>query len=540
MVQQNIPIATVYPLVNGDFNSYRIPQPTVFLLSLKIAGYTLLQLYSLRTYPNSSIPITLEIIYELGFTIRDFYNSGITAAQLAASGIQVVNPATLLAAGYTFQQVYSAGYLAQDYINAGITENQLIQAGLSVAQINSLGFPTVTLNELVTKFGASLKQLLDASFTLQEVSPYRINYYSISQYLAAGFTIQDLKQVGGFTPVDFYTGNVQNGIPTIQQILNLGYDVSDLIPLDISVSDYYDASYSSLNLFNNGFALSVLAANSLLNLAGYSLANFKKDGIPIFNIYESFLFNITQFINIGYQLADFYNGNIPVSFTVQGFSLQQVINIGYNINQIAATRYYPAAHFFLLNYPVSLLSPYYSIEELLAGGYSKRDLNIDGTKIQLYCCSKNGVLHAKPTLLGSSSNKTGISKKVAYSQSINNRIGGSYSTTFENYLTNPQNPTTPVVCANQNISTNISSGISSAKTCQAFAISSKTTTTFSYFIRNFIITQANLYLNQPSTIDIINIINEIAVKKINYPNATIYSLIQNYFNPNIPIISGPF
>ena len=543
MAQQKIPIATVYPLVNGDFNSYRKPNAFLSLYSLKQAGYTLSDILSLSSYPNSNIPITIAVIYEsLNYSISDFYNSGYTASQLANAGIVTrntqltpINPATLYAAGYTFQNIYSGGYIAEDYINAGITINQLIQNGLTVQQINSLGYSNITINDLVTKYGATLSQLLTAGFTLPQISPYRIQYYSIGQFLTAGFTIQDLDFIGGFTPMDLYTGYIQNGNPTISQILNLGYDASYLIPLDIPISKYYDSSYSSLNLFNNGFYLSLLAANT----PGYSLVNFKNDGVPIYSIYASALYNISQFLNIGYQVADFYNGNVPITFTELGFSLQQVIDIGYNLNEIAVTHYYPASDFYSLNYPPSVISSYYSIEELLAGGYSRYDLNIVGTNIKQYCCSKLGVLYAKPSILGSSSNQTGISKKKAYSQSINNRIGGSYTATYSIFTTNTTNPTTPVVCVNPYASTNIPVGTSK---CKAFNISSKSAVSFSYFIRNYIISQAKLYLNNPnpSTIDIENTLNGISELQFSNPDAPIYSVIQNYFDPSIPIISGPF
>jgi hypothetical protein len=401
----------------------------------------------------------------------------------------------------------------------------LIQNGLTVQQINNLGYSNITINDLVTKYGATLPQLLTAGFTLQQISPYRIKYYSIGEFLSAGFTIQELDFIGGFSPMDLYTGYIQTGNPTILQILNLGYDAYYLIPLDIPISKYYDSSYSSLNLFNNGFYLSLLVANT----PGYSLVNFKNDGVPIYSIYESALYNINQYINIGYQLADFYNGNVPITFTERGFSLQEVISIGYNLNDTVATHYYPASDFFLLNYPPSVISSYYSIEELITGGYSRYDLNIVGTKIQQYCCSKLGVLHVKPSILGSSVISSRISKKIAYAQNINNRIGGSYTATYSNYTTNTTNPTTPVVCINTYPSTNITAGTSM---CQAFNISTKTEISFSYFIRNYIINQTKIYLNNPnpSTTDIQNAIIGISRLQTINPDTPIYSVIQNYFN----------
>jgi len=521
MKQNKITIRQIYPLIN---NTQLIP--IVSINQLQQSNYTLLDILQLILI-NPSLYSYSSIYQSLNFKIVDYYNSGISASSMKTIGfinnpnIIQINTATLYSAGYSILDLYNAGYNEADFSNNGFSLSDLILAGLSVAQINTLYNQNIPLDDLIVKYKASLSQIVTAGYSLNEIAHYKITYFSINNYLNVGYTLQQLDNAG-FLPIDFYTGTILSGNPSISQILNLGYDASYIIPLDIPILDYYRANYSSLNLFNNGFNINILANN-------YSLLNFKNDNVPIYQIYLSHLYLSSEFILDGYILSEFYNGGIPVGFITSYYSLTDVINIGYSIESIVVTHYYPAADFFNLHYSSSLLGGYYTIAELLAGGYSKKDLNVDGNNINQYCCLKSKCNECLPTKLGTSFNQNRISKKASYAQSITTRSGGSYTTSYSSYT----NTTTPVppVCPDTFIIKTVIGGAA----CKSLNIPTKTGAAFSNFIRNYIKQQVYLY-NPNANSSELDSINSTALNNIyqlqqSNPNIPIYTTIKNYFYP---------
>jgi hypothetical protein len=538
MNQQNIEISKVYLLIHNY-----LVKDNLEYNKLKQSGYTLSQIYSL----NSQYPTLINItnIYEyFGYSINEFYKSGFTAYQMKHANIDItgliglspINPRTLYTSGYSILDLYNAGYSYLDFLNSGFTIDKLLSGGLTINQINNLGNLNLPLNDLIIRYNASIVNLTDEGYSLNEISPYCGSYYTIQQFINLGYTLKNLYDAS-FSPSSFYLGYINQGVPTISQLLSLGFDSAELIQLDINLINYYTANYSTLNLFNNGFYLLFLKKY-------YSIINFKNDNINTFIIYESNLFTIYDFSTAGYTLIEYYESNIPVLFIEPIFLLSQVINIGYNLNSIVSTHFYPASDFYNLGYPVSILTKYYSINELLLGGYSKKDLNIEGNKITKYCCSITG-LKCLPTKLGSSFNNIRSSSKISYSQSIKNRIGGSYNSSYSSYSTGSTSQTItnqipgqipgqiPILCLNPSNSTTLSTNV---PLCKTINIPSKTSTTLSYFIRNYINRQVILYNPNATSQDILNAINDITDIQETNSNMPIYTIIQNYFDPSTIIL----
>jgi hypothetical protein len=545
MKYTNIPIQKVYPLVERNIIQYSFLKNGDRKNGLFNIGYTLLDIYSLNNTDT-----TISNIYEsFGFTIKDFYDSGFTALEMQDAGISINNyitstgsnltlitPRTLYNAGYSLNDLYDTGYNSTDYLNSGFTVSNFILDGFSIFKIRQL-FGDITISDYIIKYHASLKQVISANYTLEQIFPYR-NNFTISNFLNNGFSILDLYNIG-FTFSDFYTAYISSGIPTLSQILKLHYNVYEIIPFDISIPLYYDASYSSLELFNNGFIINILKDY-------YSLFMFKHDIIPLYLLYTSGYYTYFDFSNVGYVLIDFFNSHIPLLFVIPYYSVPELIESGFTIDQVLSTHYYSASVFYNLNYLVSIVINYYTLDELLKGGYSKRDLNIEGSNITQYCCSKKGLLYSQPSVLGSSMNQTRSSSKMNYSKNISSRIGGSYNASYSTYLTNTNIPNAPKICADSFNSTTASAAASTR--CLSLNIPSKTSGAFSYFIRNYIENEIKLYnsllenSNKKIITDaqIVNLYNEIYASQNYYPDKSIYTIIKDILFPSKNIITGPF
>jgi hypothetical protein len=527
MKNQNIDIFKVYQLINNPN-----VEPSVEYGDLKTSGYTILDIYSLNSKDPTIFNIQ-NIYYFYGFTLKEFYNSGFTAYQMKnTSGINQITPTTLYDNGYSVIDLYNAGYSYLDLSDNGFTINDLFSTNLTIDQINNFSNSNLSLNDLIITYQLSLQRLINEGYTLNEISSYSDMSYPISEYISLGYTLNNLYDAS-FSLNSLYLGFISEKIFTLSQLLSLRFDVPNLIYFDINLINYYNASYSTFELFHNGFYLLFLKNY-------YSLSNFKNDDINTYTIYETNLFTIYDFSNSGYTLIEYFLSNIPSLFIQPIFTLSQLVTIGYEPNIIASRHFYPAASFYNLGYPVSMLTNYYSINELLEGGYSKKDLNIEGNKISIFCCEKKKCLNCLPSKLGSSLNNTRSSSKILYSQNIKNRIGGSYSSTYSpasinNELINQAN----ILCLNQSNSTTLSTNV---PLCKTINIPSKTSVGLSYFIRKYIERQLLLYKpNEMKEEDlkntiIKNTINDIIKIQKTELNIPIYTIIQNYFNPSTIIL----
>jgi hypothetical protein len=544
MKNANIPVSIVYQL---EF----VPNSNFSISDLKLGGYTLNEIYSLNSmYPYVNIT---SIYNSIAYTIHDFYLAGFTAYDMKMSDINnyinssnntnlvSINPYTLYDnhSSYSLKNIYDACYNAFDFSSNGLTIPVLLTE-LSIRELENIGYD-ISLFDYISKYNVSIPSLLQANYTLQDIYPYRF-YYSITDFSNSGFNLDQLFN-NQFTVYDFYNSYFLDGYPTLHNILNLHFDASNLIQYNFFIYDYYDSSYSSVDLYNNGFSIGTLTTY-------YSLSNFKNDGLSLYYIYKSNLYTINSFYLAGYQLKDFKYYNIPfkylitpdpnMSMSIRLFSntLIEVINVGYNITEIVASHYYPANDFFRLNYSSSIFGAYYSIDELFAGGYSRQELGIEGSKITQYC-NKRVTLYATPVKLGSSMNNTRVSAKIAYSKNINNRISTFTSTTITN---------TPI--SNTNVSvgsgviipqtcTNVLNTKPNRTLCKSTIIPSKTASAFSVFIRNYIITNVKARMPKNSSNEQLLIAEktafvEIAKLKYKSPDETIYTVIQNYLHKTYP------
>jgi len=567
MKSYDIPIRTLYKLIENNIIQYINLKNGDQKNGFNNIGYTLLDIYSL----NNQDTTIINMYESLHYSMYDFKKAGFTSLQMKNAGVEInryitnynnnntikstlieFNPLTLYFYGnYSIIDLYNSGYTASEFYSVGFTIELFIIYGLTISQIKII-FGDISLDDFIVLYNAKLRQLLDANYTISDIFPYR-NRYHISEFLNNGFSYYDL-YLAGFTFYDFYNGTnntylydgryaMKNQI--LRDILKFHYNVSELIPFDISISLYYDTSFSSLDLYNNGFTLYFLKEY-------YSLVNFKRDLIPVFSLYESGFYTFLNFETSHFLLIDYFNANLPMQFFISHYTVEELISVGYTIDQILNIYYFPVSLFRLLGYPVVLLAKYYDIDKLEQGGYSKRDLNIEGNNISQYCCTKKNVLYSQPSILGSSMNETRSSSKMSYSKNIKSKAGGSYSTSYSSYLSTTNKQDIPALCANSFNSTTASTAKSS-RPCASINIYSKTSDKFSYFIRNYITQQVYLYNNGeigiPPNPKFTNnnlntlsntIINNIYLLQKSNPDIPIFTLIQNYFSPPTTIISGPF
>jgi len=545
MKHANIPVSIVYQL---EFQ----PNSNFSISDLKLGGYTLNEIYSLNAmYPYVNIT---SIYNSIAYTIHDFYLAGFTAYDMKMSDINnyirisnntnivSINPYTLYDnhSSFSLKNIYDASYNAFDFSSNGLTIPVLLTE-LSILQLENIGYD-ISLFDYISKYKVSIHSLLEANYTLQDIYPYR-SYYSITDFSNSGFSLQQLFK-NRFTVYDFYNSYFLDGYPTLHNILNLHFDASNLIQYNFFIYEYRDSSYSSVNLYNNGFSIGSLSLNRY-----YSLSNFKSDGLSLYYIYKSNLYSINELFKAEYKLKDFKYYNIPFkylitpqpgeSLTLFTNTLIEVINVGYSIQEILASHHFPANDFFRLNYNVSIFGTYYSVDELFAAGYSRQELGIYGNNIAQYCNNKRVALYATPVKLGSSMNNPRVSAKMTYSKNINNRVSTFTSTTITNTpITNPNvslgsSVIIPQTCTN---------GLNTKPIrtlCKLTIIPSKTDSAFSSFIRNYITTNVKARMPKNSSNEQLLIAEkkafvEIAKLKYQSPNETIYTVIQNYLDITYP------
>jgi len=150
-------------------------------------------------------------------------------------------------------------------------------------------------------------------------------------------------------------------------------------------------------------------------------------------------------------------------------------------------------------------------------------------------CKKQQCIKAeniKTLKLSSAFNNNQISSKMKYSQDVRN-TGMKYTSTYSNLLNS--NNVTALLCSDANSQTTKSTTIKNCKTIT----SSKTATTSSVYLRNYITAQVNLYFNnqlvnngimQKYIIDITNLYSENSDKPfVQIVNNYIYLVIKSNF-----------
>jgi phage terminase large subunit-like protein len=417
---RNVPTMNAYTLLNGSYS----------IAELKAGGY---KAPEIKVYDYDT---------RFGITFNSLYNSG-----------------------YSLYELYQAGYPYTDFSNNGFNVSNLIAAGITVTQLNHMtNIPNITLDDYVVKYNRPLNQLIDASYSIYSIVYYKTTYFSVLDFSNNGISIQNLYDNYQFTLYDFYEGYFTNNVPQLSNIMYFNYHVSALIPYDISVQNYHDASYTSLELYSNGFLIKFLSNN-------YTLTDFINDNLSLKEIEENTNYTVGDFYNLGVTIEKFKANGYSVNEMLPYFTLSQIKAIGYNKNDIIRLRYYSIRDLMTVGYILPDIAPYYTIEELLAYGFSKYDLNIEGNVINNYCYKEKRCEYAIPSKLNSSTNQKQQSSKMAYSNSIRNRTS-SYSANFSTYLSNPN--LNVLLCVDNNTDTNDSSSL--ITTTFTGYISSKTLT----------------------------------------------------------------
>jgi hypothetical protein len=406
---RNVPTMNAYTLLNGSYS----------IAELKAGGY---KASEIKVYDYDT---------RFGITFNSLYNTG-----------------------YTLYELYQAGYPYTDFSNNGFNVSNLIAAGMTVTQLNHMtNIPIITLDDYVVKYNRTFNQLIDASYSIQDLANYKTTYFSVFDFSNNGVSIRDLYDNYAFTLYDFYEGYYRNNIPSFTEIINFHYtpsrygDCALLIPYDITIRSFYDASYSSDNLFDNGFLVRFLSYY-------YSLQDFVNSGLSLNELTDNANYSISDFVNVGITLDIFKDNGYTVSDMLPYFTLSQIKGAGYTNADIISLRYYSIRDLISVGYILPDIVPYYTIAELLAYGFSKHDLNIEGNVINNYCYKEKRCEYAIPSKLNSSTNQKQQSSKMAYSNSIRNRTS-SYSANFSTYLSNPK--LNVLLCVDNNTHTNDSS-----------------------------------------------------------------------------------
>jgi len=293
--------------------------------------------------------------------------------------------------------------------------------------------------------------------------------------------------------------NYQIDVP---KILDFGSDVSNIIPYDIEIQLYYDSSfsYSSLDLYNNGFSIDLITPY-------YTLSEFQNDEFSIRLLNQYFKYSLETYKNAGYQIDDFKSAGYSVLELSGNYTLSEMRNCCYTVEDILKS--FPNTSISELKTAGFLLhdfAKYFTIDQFILAGYSRKDLNEVGNILELYC--KKKCINEKTT----SSTMSKQSSKMSYSQTIRGR-----TTTFTSNYVNSNIPAS-FLCIDNNQQT-----YSVSRSCNS---SSKTSMNKSYFIRDYITKQAKYYnaigeINQYIT-DITDIQNK-------YFDTSLVQIVNNYF-----------
>jgi hypothetical protein len=407
MKQSGIDIEIVHRLV---------VQNQIFLSALRFVGYTPIELKPLTT---------INQLLTAGYTINELKNVGYTSIDFKNENIDFK---TLDEGGYSVYELYEAGFAYTDFFNNGYQIVDLINAGITAKQINEMeGIPDISLYDYVVNYHISLNELLDAGYSINDIIPFKTTYFSIIDFINNGYSINYLYE-NGFSIYDFYAGYFSYDVPSLSELLSLNYHVSRLIPYDISILSYYQSNYSSRSLYENGFLVSFIADH-------YSLAQLKLDGIALNVIKEYTSYTIRDFIDVGYTIRDFKTNGVALIEVYTFFSLVEIKGAGYTLGEIVAIQFYSIKDLVAAKFTSFEIQSFFTIEELLAMGFSKRELNIDGNVIKRYCSLKKSCVDIVISKLNSSTNQKQISSKMRYSQDVRNRKS-SYSLPLSTYFNN--------------------------------------------------------------------------------------------------------
>ena len=188
--------------------------------------------------------------------------------------------------------------------------------------VEKIPFPELYQLENI-KFSFNLTDIGLSGFKAKEL--YNVNY-----------TLQELKQ-GGYSVIDFYDISFSR-----TELFNVGYGIPDLIYAGFPINQIFDICGQDTNQLNviksNGYSLT-----EVKNLNAYSIQQIIDVSFTISNFYGANysayelrnFFTIGQLKNIGYLINDLSNNGYSINqFIDASFTLQNVRSIGYTIEQI--------------------------------------------------------------------------------------------------------------------------------------------------------------------------------------------------------------
>jgi hypothetical protein len=342
-----------------DISSLLIPITT--LTNFKFAGYTITEINDVKRY-------TISDYITNNFTLSDFISCGYTALDLSKNS-------TIL--GFGPIDYHNISYIRQD-LKQIFTIDQLLTGGYTLKEIIILGYSlnTIINNPIISQMNYSILDFTAANSSLLDISNASIfnenlSLSNLSNYDSSGAFF--LKQN------NITANSLRNIGYTIPQILALNYSLTDLYDASYSISQiqqykvysdlsYAYAGYSLTDISNSGFTLSHLLSYAtvppyfptILKQNNIRAADFAKIGYDCSYNATVYLYGINDLLNAGFTL---YNIKITnkfqiIDFSNAGISAQQLKSIGYNALQISS----------------NIQSPIYNLSQLITAGFTIKNL----------------------------------------------------------------------------------------------------------------------------------------------------------------------
>ena len=390
---------------------------------LKAGGYTLYKIanadvFDASQYYDASYAVSEILIFD--------YTSKISMATVASAGYSAsqlrnaVNATSLLHAGfdasscrvggYTIQNLKDATYPDYDILHAGYPIIPLYLNGYTISDISNAGYDISgafvietskqeyfdnSNNSPYSNYSNIVTYLSHLSYSVTEILDSSVN----PQYtLAADITPLTLLQPY-YSPID-----LSNAGYSIDNILRVHYPVDQLYGLGgeyTNISKYKTANYSPSELRDSSFNTSAILG------AGYSVELIKGADYSVTDISNSGQYDLSALYGVYPldEIVDIY-GSIDILSTTH-WSITQLISNpefpftaklirdnSYNYytddNIISANPKFPIQQIYDASYAVSILTPYYTISDLVDSSYTSQQILNASPKISLTYLYPNG------------------------------------------------------------------------------------------------------------------------------------------------------
>ena len=492
-INEYIDFSYIYPLYNANivslkqihdasFNLYDL-KPNINEINNYVFSYTSLvdasySIYEIKNYYYHSILAKLDEI-DIFFTMTGFEKPTPSITYGILNEYTSDEKIKILYSIYNYSELVDASF-GIDFI----LENKYSM--YNIDYLFDSGIPEIPIKKLVfykyPSYDIFLLYFTIYEYTFDEIYEKIKNEVNVKDHLYYLFSIFIINNI-----IDF------------PKILEFGNNVSNIIPYDIEIQLYHDSSfsYSSLDLYNNGFSIDLLTQY-------YTLSEFQNDEFSIRILNQYFKYSIETYKNAGYQIDDFKSTGYSVLELSGNYTLSEMRNCCFTVEDILKS--FPNTSISELKTAGFLLrdfAKYFTIDQFILAGYSRKELNEVGNILELYC--KKKCIKEKTTY----STMSKQSSKMSYSETIRGR-----TTTFTSNYMNSNIPAS-LFCIDNNQQT-----YSIGRSCNS---SSKTTMNKSYFIRDYITKQAK---NSNAIGENINHITDIQNK---YFDTSLVQIVNNYF-----------